>query len=81
MASEAKPLTAEDEAMTLRVFQNSKRLILAEPHIRRLAALAITLELFIEELKSSGDELHCALADVIDAAGESARATKAALRA
>lgn len=74
-------ITADDEAMTLRVFQNSKRLIMAEPHIRRLGALAITLEMFIEDLKRTDDELFCALADVIDAAGEAARATKAAMRA
>ncbi|MBB5273983.1 hypothetical protein HNR26_000021 [Rhizobium rosettiformans] len=82
MQAEAhRPLTAEDEAITLRVFQNSKRLILAEPHVRRLAALTIGMNLFIEELKDSGDEVFMALADILDTAGEIAREAQAAMRA
>lgn len=80
MQAEAR-LTAEDEAMTMRVFKNSKRLILAEPHIRRLAALTIGMNMFVEELKDSGDEVFVALADILDTAGEIAREAQAALKA
>lgn len=81
MQAAARPLTDEDEAMTMQVFQNSRRLILAEPHIRRLAALTIGMNLFIEDLKDSDDEVFMALADILDTAGEIAREAQAAMRA
>lgn len=79
-AALARELTDEEEAIAFRTFQNSKRLILAEPHVRRLAALTIGMQLFIEELKDSGDEVFMALADILDTAGEIAREAQAAMR-
>lgn len=81
MQAEAqRPLTAEEEQIALRTVLNARRYVQAEEHVRRLAALTIAMEQFIEELAQSGDELFEALADVIDTAGTEARKLVAAYK-
>ncbi|MFN3832131.1 MAG: hypothetical protein ACK4SQ_07890 [Allorhizobium sp.] len=73
-------LTAEEEQIALRTVLNSRRYLNSEEHVRRLTGLVLGLELFMQELVETEDELFVALADLIDVAGSQARALTAAFK-
>ena len=73
-------LTAEEEEIALRTVLNSRRYLNSEEHVRRLTGLVVSMELFMQELVETEDELFVALADMIDVAGSQARALTAAFK-
>lgn len=81
MQAEAiRELTAEEEEIALRTVFNAKRYLASEEHVRRLTGLVVSMELFMEELVGTEDELFVALADLIDVAGSQARELTAAFK-
>lgn len=73
-------LTEEEALIASRTVDNARRYLNSEEHVRRLTGLVLSMELFMEELVGTEDELFVALADMIDVAGSQARTLTAAFK-